>query len=71
MSADDTPEPALYERFTVTYSASGTVIQCFYPSGVTLEEARVAHPLAQVTPDEDSKVNAGDLPRREKVPIYE
>lgn len=37
----DTPEPVpLYERFTVTYSASGTVIPSFYCGGVTLRRSR-------------------------------
>jgi hypothetical protein len=48
------PEP-LYERFTVTYP-SGTVLTSFYCGGVTLREARVAHPLAKVRPVEDSRV---------------
>jgi len=57
----DAPEPVLlYERFTVTYPASGTVIPSLYCGGATLREVQVSHPLAQVEAVEDSRV---DLPR--------
>jgi hypothetical protein len=51
----DTPKPALYERFTVTYP-SGTVIPSFYVGGVTLKEVQVTHPMAVVEAVEDSLV---------------
>jgi hypothetical protein len=55
----DIPEPEpRYERFTVAYLESGTVIPSFYPGGATLTEVRVGHPLAQVEADEDSRVTA-------------
>lgn len=50
---------ARYERFTVTYP-SGTAFEscCFIGGGATLREVAVAHPMAVVTPDEDSRVTA-------------
>lgn len=39
MTTPNTPEPeALYERFTVTYQASGTVIPSFYYGSAPLGE---------------------------------
>jgi len=59
MTADTRPEPApLYERFTVAYSASGTVIPSFYCGGATLREVQVTHPMARVEAVEDSRVSA-------------
>jgi hypothetical protein len=61
MNADTEPE-LRYERFTVAYSESGTVIPSFYPGGVTLTEARVGHPLAKVEAVEDSRVTPPGSP---------
>lgn len=44
------PEPR-YERFRLVYP-SGTVVMAFYAGGARLEEVRVTHPLAVVTPVE-------------------
>jgi len=57
VTATDTPEPC-FERFTVAYSASGTVIPSFYCGGATLREVQVSHPLATVEAVEDSRVSA-------------
>jgi hypothetical protein len=43
----DTPEPARFERFNVTYP-SGTVTEAYYCGGATLREVQVTHPLAVV-----------------------
>ena len=57
----ETPEP-LYERFTVTYAATGTVIPSFYCGGATLREVQVTHPLAKVEAVSDSRVSVEEAP---------
>lgn len=49
----DTPEPELFEWFSISYP-SGTVVESFYPGGVTLREAQVGH--------RDAVVEAVDAP---------
>jgi hypothetical protein len=45
-SPDEALEPR-YEHYSARYP-SGVVLQCHYPGGVTLEEARVGHLYAVV-----------------------
>jgi hypothetical protein len=56
---DDT-EPR-FENFTVAYE-SGVVIEAYYPTGATLREARVGHPLAVVEAVEGSLVSVEATP---------
>jgi hypothetical protein len=58
----DPPEPR-YERFTVIYP-SGTVINSVWclEGGGTLRAVQVEHPMAQVTPVENSRVHIEDAP---------
>ena len=57
MTTPDTPEPeALYERFTVTYPASGTVFPSFHRGGGTFREVQVSHALVQIEAVADWRV---------------
>jgi hypothetical protein len=60
MVESSAPEPR-YERYTARYP-SGVVLQCHYPGGATLQEARVGHLYAVVEAVEDSRVNLEATP---------
>ena len=62
MTADTHPEPH-YARFFVRYP-SGTVIETHWliEGGGTLRAVELEHPMARVTPVEDSRVSEAERP---------